>query len=1226
MRTCLARPGNNAFPHTEVQSSDISVTSRAAPRRILDSMSAPLGVIAGHRATLRSALCRSQILVVLAWLLTAGAAHAQTPGTGAIAGIVRDPAHAAITHAQVVAVDDATHLARTVTTNSEGEFRIPLLPPGAWTVTAAAAGFQTGSAPSVHVTVSEVSSVDLVLPIAGATTTVQVTGRQAVADLESSTIGAVVNQQEIQALPLATRNYTQILGLSPGVIVDLPDAAQLGSATENVASEGATPVSNNLQFNGIDANNLAENSAATAETFEVGTAIPAVDAIQEFRVQTANYDAAYGRGSGANVDLVSRSGTNQFHGSAWEFVRNNKFNANDFFSKLDGQPKPDLKQNQFGAAVGGPIRKDRLFFFGAYQGLTEVNGFSGEQNPVIPLLTSDRSAAALGAQFCPAGHLDSSGQPALGYLTQAGGTQVACDGSNINPVAAAILNAKLPNGQFAVPSPQTVLPATGPSASDTVPVGQSTFAIPAHYREDQFSINLDQALNEKNTLAGRFFYSRAPATEPFSPNAANVPGWGTDVLNRNTMFVLADTHVYNSRLVNIARFGYMRYDGLASIQNPLTAADIGEGTPTGAISASLHAPGLTVGGFTIGDAGTPSQWQVTNSFIGQDTVALTRGRSNLRFGAEYKRHEVDENQPQQTDGLLEIGDIDDFLLGESAAQNNSPFGLSNITISIAGGGIFRRNERYNDFAAFAQDDLRLTSRFTANLGLRYEIFGAPTETTGRFPNFDPGIALTGAIPNAGTYSGFTLPSNFKGTLPAGVLRTPFAGLYRTPYGDVSPRLGFAWQLTQQPTLVLRGGYGIYYDRHSGNVAEQTLAQQPFATLQVVAGDPNGAATLQSPFVPRVLPASSYPIFMPRTPTSTPFIDGTNPGMLDGRTQEYNLNLQVAVGHGYLLETGYVGTQSAHRSGQVEFDQALLASPSNPVNGQTSNSINNVTARLPIQGVSEGSLLTGPVFVANFNALQVSLRHQMRGGLQLQAGYTWSKNLDEVNGESGTDVFELQLPTNNQHNLRQSSYGPAGDDRDQRLVVSFDWRTPGLTAGPALERHILSGWEFSSIGLVQSGIPLSVFDSNAGSVYGLLTSQTRAERNGSNPSTHGSLYSRVLNGYLDPAAFTRAPEAPNGTSLADQDFGNSGVGIVRGPGQHNIDFAAERAFPITEATSLHFRAESFNLTNTPQFANPNTSLGYGDPTQLNPVASPLFGRISATVTSPRLVQFAVRYVF
>jgi TonB-dependent receptor-like protein len=1045
--------------------------------------------------------------------------------------------------------------------------------------------------------------------------------------LESSTLGGLIDETAIKSLPLSNRNYTQILGLSPGVVVDLPNATALGSGTENVASDGATPLSNNIQFNGVDANNLAENSAANAET-DAGTAIPAPDTIQEFRVQTANFDAAYGRGSGANVDLVSKAGTNTFHGSLWEFVRNNIFNANDFFSKQDGQPRPDLKQNQFGGAIGGPIKSDRDFFFASYQGLTEVNGLGDEQNPVLPLLTSDRSAATLGAQFCPDGHLDSQGQPASGYLTAAGGAKVACDGSNINPVALAILNAKLPNGQFAVPSPQFVLPVTGPDASDQFPLGQSTYAIPAHYREDQFSVNTDQVLTSKDTLSERFFYSRAPTTEPFSPNAANVPGWGTNELNRNTMLVLAQTHVVNTNMVNVARFGYMRFDGDSVVANPLSAGAIGEGTPTGAAGPSLHAPGLTVGGFTIGDAGSPSLWQVTNSFIWQDTLALTHGRHSLRFGGEVKRHEVDQDEQVETDGLLQIATFDDFLLGESAAENGSPLGLSNVTTSIAGGGIFRRNERYTDFAGFAQDDVKMTTRLTLNAGVRYEIFGAPIETRGRLSNFDPSLATQGPPPPApaGTDTGFTLPSNYTGPLPSGVVKRSFPGLYQTPLGDVSPRLGFVWQVTGRPTLVVRGGYGLYYDRHAGNLAEQTLTQLPFATLQSISGSPNGTATLQSPFVPLILPDSDYPIFQPRTASSEPFIEGTNPGMRDGTTAEYNLNIQYALGRGYLLEAGYVGTQSWNRSGQVEFDQALLASPQNPVFGQTSNSIDNVPLRMPVQGISEGSLLTNSVFVANYNALQTFITRRLTHNFELQASYTWAKNLDEVNGEVGTDIFELQLPTNNQLDLRRSSYGPAGTDRDQRVTANFTWSSPKLAAMPALPRQVLADWEVSGVTVLQTGIPLSIFDFNAGNVYGLIPGEVRAERTGSNPQTHGSMYARVMNGYLDPNAFMRAPEVANGTSLADQDFGNSGVGFVRGPGQHNLDVAVERGFPVREAGSFRFRTEFFNLTNTPQFGNPNQYLGYTDPTLANPTASSSFGKITSTVANPRIIQFAAKYVF
>ena len=826
-------------------------------------------------------------------------APCQTPGTGAIAGIVFDPATKAVGNATVTIVNSQTHQSRSVVSSAQGFFQIALLAPGQYTVSSTAPGFATSELNAVEVTASQTTSVRLNLAIASRSMTVQVSGAAEPVELVSSTLGGLVDETAIRSLPLSNRNYTQILALSPGVIVDLPNATALGSGTQNVASNGATPTANNIQFNGIDANNLSQNSAAAAQTI-TGTAIPAPDTIQEFRVQTANFDAGYGRGTGANVDLVSKSGGNNFHGSAWEFVRNTVFNANDFFSKLDGQPRPELKHNQFGGAAGGPILHDRTFFFVSYQGLSEVNGLGVQQHPILPLLTSDRSAATLGAQFCPANHLNNAGLPASGYLTQAGGTQVACDGSNINPVAVAILNAKLPNGQFAVPSPQVPLPNTGDDADDQVPMGQSTFSIPAHYREDQATANIDQILSQHNTLAGRFFYSRTPTTEPFSPNAANVPGWGTDQLGRNTMFVLADTHIFRSNLVNVARFGYMRFDGSSIVENPLSADAIGQGTPTGASGAGLNAPGLTVGGFTIGNAGTPSAWQVTNSYIWQDTLALTKGRSTMRFGTEFKRHQIGAETPIETDGLLQIGTFDDFLVGQSAAQNGSPFGLSNVSVSMAGAGIFRRDERYTDFAVFAQNDFKLATRFTLNAGLRYEIFGAPTETDGRLANFNAKIASTGPVPDEGTYSGSTLPSNYSGALPQGMTRTTFPGLYRTPHGDISPRLGFVWQLTERPVIVMRGGYGIYYDRHSGNLAEQTFTQAPFATLQILAGAPNGAATLQSPFAPLVPPSSAFPIFTPRTNTSTPFIEGANPGMRDGRTQEYNLNFEYLLGHGYVF--------------------------------------------------------------------------------------------------------------------------------------------------------------------------------------------------------------------------------------------------------------------------------------------------------------------------------------
>ena len=252
-----------------------------------------------------------------------------------------------------------------------------------------------------------------------------------------------------------------------------------------------------------------------------------------------------------------------------------------------------------------------------------------------------------------------------------------------------------------------------------------------------------------------------------------------------------------------------------------------------------------------------------------------------------------------------------------------------------------------------------------------------------------------------------------------------------------------------------------------------------------------------------------------------------------------------------------------------------------------------------------------------------MTRRFRHGLQFLGSYTWSKSLDETSGSGGSSLFELWLLTNDQHNPRQA-YGLTDFDRTHRGVVSFTYDVPKFQSLPAKSRWFLANWQFSGIGVIQSGTPLTVMDGNAGSVYGNFLN--RAQRSGSDPSTHGSLFSRVTGHYLDGAAFTRAPEVANGTSLADQDFGNGGVGIVRGPGQRNIDFALEKVFSVGESNSLRFRSEFLNLTNTTQFGNPNTFLGYGDPSEPNPTASSSFGKITGTATNPRIIQLALRYSF
>jgi Carboxypeptidase regulatory-like domain len=1138
-------------------------------------------------------------LAISANSLLIGIALGQAPGTGAIKGSVLDPTGAIIQNAQVTVANEATEAKRVDSSDAAGTFTFPLLAPGTYVVTVQSAGFSEGTARAVNVVASETSVVDFQLTVARVGVSVNVETTAELAQSESSTLGRAVDQQTINALPLSNRNYTQILSLSPGIVVELPNATAIGRGSQDVSANGNKTTGNNIQFNGIDANNLSQNSAAN-DGEEVGVAAPAPDTILEFKVQTGNFDAAYGRGTGANVDVVSKTGTMSYHGALWEFLRNDIFNANTFFSKLANQPRGVLKQNQFGAAVGGPIYRNKLFYFGAYQGLRSINGLGNQITVNLPQLTSDRSAQTLGAQFCA-------------YPTAAGGEQIACDGSNINPVALALLNFKLPGGQFAVPSPQISLPSTDPTQ---MPIGESTYSLPAKYNEDQFTVNVDQTISPNNQFATRFFYSRAPMVLPFSPNAANVPGWPTTELDQNTMLVLSDTHVINPRLVNIARFGFMRFDGDSSVTNPVFATDLGTQSPTGASGAKIPAPGITIDGlFTVGDAGTPYQWQVTNSFIWQDTVSLTQRNHSLRFGAEVKRHQVDVNAPFSIDGLLDIRTFPDFLLGQSAAQNGSPTGSSNVSLSNGSSGLFRKDERYIDFASFAQDDIRLSNRVMLNAGLRYEIFGAPSDINGRLVTFDPSIA-TRSAPAAGTLSGFVVPSNFKGQIPDGVTKSSIPGLFPTRHLDFQPRIGLVVRLSQQPTVLLRGGYGIYFDRLSAGLAEQLLAVEPFSVFQFFAGSSNGGATLQQPFVPQLPPNSVYPTFVPRIPGGGPSLTAIARNMVNPYTAEYNLNIQIAFAHDYLLEAGYVGTRSLHEAGCLEFNQALLASPANPVNGETTNSAANVIQRLPFAGISPGSLVCSSIFNADYNSLQTSVTKRLSHGLEFLGSYTWSKNLDQTSGSSGSEVFETHLVTNDQTNFRQA-YGLTDFDRTHRGVLSLVYNTSFARHLPGPLSRVVGNWQISALAVAQSGTPITILDDSAGSVYGNFPFENRAQlAGGIKPTTSGSMYSRVLSTYLNAAAFTSAPEAPNATGPGDTDFGNSGEGFVRGPGQRNIDMAVERTIPINESHHVNIRGEFFNLTNTTSFNNPNNNVSSG----------PAFGVITSAATNPRIIQLALKYQF
>jgi Carboxypeptidase regulatory-like domain/TonB-dependent Receptor Plug Domain/TonB dependent receptor len=1109
-----------------------------------------------------------------------GVLEGQTPGTGAIVGRVFDPSGALVAHARVSAMNDGSNLSRQVTTTNRGDYEVALLPPGEYTIKVEQSGFEPEVLHSISVVVSETRVVDVKLRLGRAATELEVTAGSELAQTESSALGRVTDEKAIVSLPLANRNFTQILALSPGAIVDVPNAGALGANTQNITVNGAKTTANNFQFNGIDANNISQNSLSGFEA-EPGIAIPAPDTIAEFKVQTGMYDAGYGRGAGANIDLVSKAGTNRLHGDVWEFFRNNVLNANDFFLKQNGQPRPVLSQNQFGGTLGGPLRKNKTFFFVSYQGTVQRNGqASGAlQSTFLPPLTNDRSPAALGALFG-------------GQSGAFGGVAVANDGSNISPVALALLNFKLPNGSYAIPSPQTILPSG---------IGESTFSIPAHFREDQFSVNIDHNFSERNQLSGRFFSSQGTTSLPFTPFAATVPGFGTDMNQRNTMFVLSDTHVFKPNLVNIARFGYIWFNGLQTNISPITAADVGMATPAGLPTI----PGIDVAGlFNIGPSGEPTYFQNTNTFVWQDTLSLTHGSHSMRMGAEAKRYEVNVDVPYVIAGFLFFQSFPDFLLGGSAAQNGS--GQSNIFQSVGASGLFRKDTRYTDAAGFFQDDVRATSQLTLNLGLRYEFFGPPTEINGHLSNFDPQIA-TPQVPATGSFSGFLLPANFQGQVPSGVTKTSYSGWWNSDYTNFSPRFGFALRVHDNPAVVVRGGYGIYYTRLSGQLVEQNVGQPPFALTQSLQGAGNAAATFAEPYTPPLPPNSAYPIFIPRTPDSAISVAAVGQNLKSPYAQQYDLNVQYEFARNLLWEVGYVGSITSRLTGCYEFNQALLATPQNPVNGETTTTNENVAQRVPWIGVAGGSYICDTSFSSNYNALQTTVIKRLSHGLDFQGSYTYSKNLDYTSGTGVLSSLDLSFLGNDQTNRRES-YGVTDFNRKHRFILSATYAPP-IAIGSGLLRRALSRWQLSGLLVLQSGLPITIINSQAASVYGNLPGFSRGECTGASQNASGPLLSR-LNNYFNPAAFAPLPVIGDGTG-----FGSCSVGTTWGFDQKNLDLGIEKTIPVKEIGNLQFRTEFFNLTNTPKFALP-----------VNDQAAPSLGVISSTASGPRIVQFALKFLF
>jgi hypothetical protein len=1227
---------------------------------------------------------------------------AQTASTGAITGTVTDPSGAAIANVTVTAVSADSGSVRTSVTGSDGSYNLTLLPLGNYSVKFEATGFNSVQVPAVEVKVTETATLNRQLQVGTQSQQVVVEGEAVEAvQTANATLGDVVGGASATALPLTTRNYTNLLGLSSGASANVFNATTLGKGSTDINVNGATSSQNTVQMDGVAIMTTSAAGTLTENGNNPGLGYVSPDAMQEFKIQTSLFDAGYGRGPGASVNLVTKSGTNEFHGSAFEFFRNTIFNANDFFRNaslpVNGQPNNSrqvLNQNQFGGVIGGPVKKDKLFFFASYQGTRQINGAAAQGYSTPQLLPisvgADRSNAAtlrtsLGSTFCPSG---TDGGIASNAKTVGGAVQVACDGSNINSVAIALLQAKNPDGTYLIPNSGAITNpnacAAGVLTATCTTVSQATtFTSPAHFTENQVLGNMDYIINDKNTFALRYFWTTDPTTIPFGCGSGGglpgvcYPDTGLASTLGNIYGVMKLTTIVSNNVVNEAKIAIQRSTIVGAVTNPFTANQFGL-TPIQPSVQYLPQIGVT-GIFTIGDASNYPVQKFVTTWEAGDQVSWTHGKHTIRFGVEMERDRYDWHLiGGSATGQVNFNNFQDFLLGlqgcppsqtcpvvnNQALFNGAPTtgtGTSSVAntgnlsgILPPGGLVHGYRTPYGN--AFIQDDFKVNQHLTLNLGLRWEYISVAYDSGGFETNIWTSLINTVPIPGptaaTGSLAGWVVPSNYN---PSANATPPVGGVFQnnnktfrmgdTPLDNFAPRLGFAYSPFSSNRFVLRGGAGYFYDK-TGNANYNNGYEQnePYSVSAFGSGSAIYYSTFQSPFL-QSAGLGWTPRFVTFGNAATGNTGFTNSNLALAITQQnyntpvtyqWNLNAQYEFIRSWTLELGYVGSRALHQPGVVTGRQVneaqLVGNPNgtNTVNAPgitaglvTQNTTGNVSLRVPYLGfAANGLTMTGDEASFKYNSIQATVRKQFTHDFQIQAAYTYARSF-------------VTQPEYNDPNVQ--FYGLNPQYHPQRLAISYLWTLP-LGKHEGMLDKVTSGWSWSGVVIRQNGTPLTAADSRAGGIFGLNNSTgvvgtaqycagTNASMAGSAGSTEQRLGGRFSSvGWFNPTTFNSTCTVPNYTGTTGTLWGNSGVGLLLGPGQFNWDMSLTKTTHvggIREDGALTFRAEFFNTFNHPQFNNPGQVSGL---TGAVDVSKSTFGQITSTSVNPRLIQFALRYQF
>jgi len=1061
----------------------------------------------------RSGLQRA-FLMSLLFVFTA---YAQT-STATLTGIVRDQSGAVIPGVTVTVTDSGRGTSLSTISNESGSYVIPVLNPGTYSMGATLPGFKRFQNEGIVLQIAQVARVDIALEVGQVDQFVQVTAAPPLLETETSSRGSVIDRTKIVELPLNGRDYNQLAQLSPGV---LPATPRLSS----VNFKGAMNVNGNRVFSNVflldGVDNVSYSNSFRGENVQLVQ--PSVDALQEFKIQTNGYSAEYGRSSGAVINATLKSGSNRIRGTVYEFLRNNVLDANNYFLNAAGEPRPVRKRNQFGAAVGGPIVKNRTFWFADYEGLREREGVP--RTRVVP--TADEKAGRFDvAVFDPF----MSGRPEFGR--NAAGQWVIPE-NQWDPVGANIIRL--------LPNPN--VPGTNRYVSSPI----------TRTRSDQFDVKIDDHLSDSLQIFGRYSFVDTslfrPGPLPDLAEGSNNDAFGASD-NRSQGLAIGLTWTASPSLVGDFRFGwgsgnYFTTPPNFGIDGP---GQVGLTNVPNDPSIVGGLPKMNLQGFdAIGRHTSTPQFQTPRSWNPRAAFSLHSRNHFIKFGAEYLRLSTEISDLNAVIGRMNFDNrftgraVGDLLLGLP-----TQLALTSLTVMD--------QSQWMTFF-FIQDDYKITPKLTLNMGLRYEFATPPLEKENRFINFDPTTGTDIAAKDGSIYE---------------------RALIHPDLNNFAPRFGFSY--TPAPGWAIRGAYGVFYNHAVRQGREGLLGfNPPYLVDNLLQTSVSGSAAVASAAVFHLSDGYPQGLLDPNSLSPTVMRRAQDAFQRTPYVQQYNLSVQRELTHDLLLDVAYVGNRGVKLPGFRNLNSRAVI---DNLNGTQSAGAKPYLTYGDIQWMENR-------VTSDYNSLQVSLEKRLSRGFSALVSYTWGKALSDApdhisstGGGVGIDTGVSKSPQN--PDRLKAERGPAEFDVQHRLSVSYVYELPfgrGRTWGQnwsGVTEVILGGWQLTGIHALQTGLALT--PTLSGSSVLNLGSERQARPNViGDPVLPKS--ERTTNRWFNTDAFTAFTPAP-------QAFGSSGVGVVRGPGFINFDFNLAKSFALGESRSLQFRTEVFNAFNHANFNPPD----------------------------------------